>query len=278
MKKILAIASGAIMSSVILTGSTSAEEIKPKAANSASGKLTLVANGEDFVRQGFIAKDGWQIDFDRVYVNVSQVSAYQVPGSFDAETTADLTSLSEKPQVTLVDTPQTVDLAAGDADADPISISESEAIAGLYNALFWKVATADKNSPISGQTMVLQGKATKEGRTVDFDLKLNQPTAYLCGEFVGDERKGIVKQADSGEVEITFHFDHLFGDGERPPEDELNQKALGFQPLVDLTTEDRLQLDEDVLASELSPENYQKLTKAIAGLGHVGEGHCAISD
>ncbi|WP_353736712.1 hypothetical protein [Moorena sp. SIO2C4] len=38
-------------------------ETKPTAGN---GKLQFRANGEDFVRQGFVSKDRWQISFDRV--------------------------------------------------------------------------------------------------------------------------------------------------------------------------------------------------------------------
>ena len=29
-------------------------------------ETALVANGEDFVRQGFVSKDGWRISFDHV--------------------------------------------------------------------------------------------------------------------------------------------------------------------------------------------------------------------
>ena len=34
------------------------------------GTLVITANGEDFVRDGFVSEDGWQIDFDTVQVNV----------------------------------------------------------------------------------------------------------------------------------------------------------------------------------------------------------------
>ena len=47
------------------------------------GNLVLVAHGEDFVCQGFLAKDGWQIEFDRLEVSVSQVIAYEVNSDYD---------------------------------------------------------------------------------------------------------------------------------------------------------------------------------------------------
>ena len=31
------------------------------------GNLFLVANGEDFIREGFVSKDGWRLDFDRLH-------------------------------------------------------------------------------------------------------------------------------------------------------------------------------------------------------------------
>ncbi len=108
-------------------------------------------------------------------------------------------------------------------------------------------------------------------------LGFNRPIEYVCGEYVGDARKGIVKAGETGEVEATFHFDHIFGDNEAPADDALNLEALGFEPLADLASGNSLDLDESALSEELSPENYQKLTKAISGLGHVGEGHCAAS-
>ena len=36
-----------------------------------TGRLQFVANGEDFVRQGFVSKDGWAIGFDHVYINLA---------------------------------------------------------------------------------------------------------------------------------------------------------------------------------------------------------------
>ena len=35
--------------------------------DSEKGKLAIVANGEDLIREGFVSKDGWRIDFNKVY-------------------------------------------------------------------------------------------------------------------------------------------------------------------------------------------------------------------
>ena len=126
--------------------------------------------------------------------------------------------------------------------------------------------------------MQLVGQASKDGKTIDFNLGFNQPTEYVCGEFVGDLRQGFVEADSPGTVEMTFHFDHIFGDADAPPDDALNQDALGFQPLASLANNGQIQLNDGELANQLAPQDYQQLEKAIAGLGHVGEGHCVVTN
>lgn len=118
------------------------------------------------------------------------------------------------------------------------------------------------------------GTAEKNGETIPFTLQIDQEYAYTCGDFVGDERKGILTAGAVAEVEATFHFDHIFGDGEAPADDPINTGALGFQPLADLTDGEELIVDKATLESELSEERYNLFFKALIGLGHVGEGHC----
>lgn len=55
------------------------------ADESAAGSLVIRANGEDFVREGFVTKDGWEVSFDHVYVTLAEVTAYQSDPAFDAE-------------------------------------------------------------------------------------------------------------------------------------------------------------------------------------------------
>ena len=240
------------------------------------GTLNLVANGEDFVRQGFVTKDGWSISFDRVAVNLSDVTAYQIEAPFEPTEAAKIDTLEYQEKVSLLDTPEIVDLAEGEADAEPITVASLEVTPGFYNAVAWKIDTAGENSPLAGQTMELQGTASKDDRVVNFDISLNRPLQYLCGEYVGDERKGMVRSGEAGEVETTFHFDHIFGDGEASADDAINVDALGFAPLAQLASGDRLNIDDATLSQQLSPEDQEKLTKAVIGLGHVGEGHCAV--
>jgi hypothetical protein len=245
------------------------EKTASEPTNKETGTLQIRANGEDFIRQGFVSKDSWQIEFDRVYVTLADVTAYQSDPPFDPQSSK---SLAVKTQISFSE-PKTIDLAEGDEKAEPILIGEMQAPAGRYNALAWKMVPA-KTGEASGYPLVLQGKATKEGKNIDFILKIQPEMAFTCGDFVGDERKGILEKGQTADLEATFHFDHLFGDRETPPEDDLNQGALGFEPLAALAQEGKLEADTAVLKEKLSGADYTKLMEILPSLGHVGEGHC----
>ena len=272
MKKSFILLWGITCAAVILVGGSQHKN----AVAAKTGNLALVANGEDFVRQGFVSKDGWQINFDHVYVNFSNATAYSTESAYEPQKgdTKDIIEYQNK--VEFLDNSQTVDLATGEADAQPITVAKADVPEGFYNALSWKLSPAETGSAIAGNTIAVVGKASKDGETIDFNLGFDRSIEYICGEFVGDERQGIVAADTPATVEATFHFDHIFGDADTPSHVGLNQDALGFQPLAELASNGTLQLDNEELASQLSAEDYQKLSEAVTGLGHVGEGHCEM--
>ncbi|PSN17299.1 DUF4382 domain-containing protein [filamentous cyanobacterium CCP5] len=245
------------------------ESTAAETAADGTGTLVVRANGEDFVRQGFTTKDGWDVSFDHLYVTLADVTAYQADPAYEPEKDSEI---SAKEQVSLGD-PITVDLAEGDDAAEPIQVAEVEAPAGRYNALAWEMVPA-ASGPAEGYPLMLVGTATKAGETVDFTLKMSEELGFSCGDFVGEERKGILTAGETADVEATFHFDHLFGDGEAPPDDEINTGALGFDPLAALATDGQLEATSEDLEQQLSDEQYQTLLGILPSLGHVGEGHC----
>ena len=276
MNKIPLLFCGITLSSTMLISVNQKNTNKAIAADTKTGSLILVANGEDFVRQGFISKDGWEISFDHVYVNIADASAYSTASSFEPQKGDTKNSIDYQDKVNFLTEAKTTDLAAGGAEAKPIVVKKVDVAEGFYNALSWNISTADVDSAIAGKTMVLTGKAIKDGKTIDFNLGFNRPTEYICGEFIGDERLGMVAADTPSRVEATFHFDHIFGDRDTPIEDALNQDALGFQPIAELASNGTVDLDDTDLATQLSARDYQKLTEAVSGLGHVGEGHCEV--
>jgi len=216
----------------------------------AVGTLQINANGEDFVRQGFVSKDGWSINFNHVYITLADITAYQTDPPYDPHSGA---KINGKVQVSL-DKVYTVDLAEGGEDAPPILVDEvPDAPAGHYNAISWKMAKA-ASGPAAGYSLVMIGTAERDGQTADFTINVKEECGYSCGEYVGDERKGMVQEGGTADLEMTFHFDHIFGDAETPLDDELNLGALGFEPFAE--------------GGEVD------LNMAELHLGHVGEGHC----
>lgn len=263
-KQVLLLGSWALLASSILLGSS-----ETSATEENTGILQIRANGEDFVREGFVSKDGWQITFDKLYVNLAEVTAYQTEPPYNAQTGGQPEAL----ETVLLVREETVDLALGEETADPILVAEAPAAPGRYNALSWKMPKAAEG-PAAGYSLVAIATASKDGQTIPFTLKIDEEMQFTCGDFVGEERKGILQPGGKADLEATFHFDHLFGDGEAPPDDEINTGALGFAPLAALAEDGKLEADAVTLQQKLSPADYNQFKAILPSLGHVGEGHC----
>ncbi len=98
----------------------------------ATGTLEFYANGEDFVRQGFVSMDGWSIQFDHVYITLADITAYQTDPPYDPTTAASISG-----DVTVgIDGSYTIDLAEGGADAPRILVGTiSDVSVGHYNLI-----------------------------------------------------------------------------------------------------------------------------------------------
>lgn len=227
------------------------------APSHAAGKLGVFANGEDLATEGFVApeltKDGWQLVFDRIEVTLAGVAALQSDPPFDAEAGgAPVASVT----VPLGDgAPLTIDLTETDADGR-VLLATLEAPLGHYNAVVWSVVPAPRVDN-AGMSMVLAGTATRGGQTVDFTLTSDATHRYACGEYVGDARTGFLADGGTAEVELTFHLDHIFGRADKSPDDPMNLDAVGFDPFAG--------------------GGVQSIDLAGLHIGHVGEGHCAVT-
>jgi len=234
-----------------------------------TGSLLFTANGEEFIREGFICKDGWELSFDHAYVTLTSISAFQTDPPFDTEMGWEFENLVQV-QVDLAGV-HTVDLAA--PDADPALVGEVAGVpAGRYNTLYWELILAPIG-PAEGFVVLLVGTAEKDGEIINFSVGLDREVAILGGEYVGDERKGILQAGGSAEVEMTFHFDHLFGDYDEDPADEINLEALGFGPLAALAVNGTLEVSLSDLETMLSKDDFALLVAVMTHLAHVGEGH-----
>ncbi|MEM7802011.1 MAG: DUF4382 domain-containing protein [Chloroflexota bacterium] len=234
-----------------------------------TGELEIRANGEDFVRQGFVSKDGWEIAFDHVYVHLTDIAAYQTDPPYNA-------SDGNVPEGTAIELDEmfVLDLAEGDANADTILIGGSDAAPiGQFNAVSWEMSPATEGD-IGGQTIQMVGSANKDGEEIAFVINVDESYGYACGEFVGDERKGFIEEGSLGDVELTFHFDHIFGDFDTDQGEAINVSAVGFDPFAALASGGQLDISYSDLEAQMSTEDFEKLANNLQTLGHVGEGHC----
>lgn len=259
---------GLMTLSLVAPGCTDAESAQSPATGDqgGTGTLVFVANGEEFAREGLRSVDGWDITFDHAYVTLADMRAVHTDPPYEAEDGGEITGEAE---VTLAG-PVTVDLAA--ADADPAEVGRVDAAEGHYNALEWSMVGAE-SGPAEGYSVVFVGQATKDGEVVDFTLRFDADLRYRGGDYVGDDRKGIVRDGESAEIEMTFHFDHFFGSDEEDADAEMNEGALGFGPLAALATDSSLDADLADLQAGLSAEEYNKIEEFLVHFGHVGEGH-----
>lgn len=230
------------------------------------GIMTFRANGEDFVKAGFVSKDGWNITFENIYLSLSDIIAYQTAPPYNPHSEEEIFSNNK----ILLNDNFIVDLAEGEENAIPVFVGEVNNVpVGHYNAISWQV-----NPEISGNSLVLIGIAEKNSEAIHFTININQIYEYRCGEFVGDVRKGFFDSDNKADLEMTFHFDHIFGDNGTPLDDDLNQMAVGFEPFAKIATDGVLEVSLIELKNDFSEEIYQKFLSSLLTLGHVGEGHC----
>ena len=233
----------------------------------ATGSLAIYANGEDFVRDGFTSVDGWDINFDHLYVNIKNINAFQSETGYDASVGGD--PFSNTKSVSSVSGDFLVDLTQDRSTGEPVLIHTITSVeAGHFNSVLWEMSSNDYPA------YQLIGTASKDGETITFDISITENQSFACGEFVGDERKGFVNADETGELELTFHLDHIFGDADSEMTSKINEGALGFQPLADIAENGTLTVTSSDLATLFSTDDYDTFNYTIANLGHVGEGHC----
>lgn len=225
----------------------------------ARGTLVFTANGEDFITDGFTSKEGWNLTFDHVYVNLADIQSYS-PES------RNLKAAPEGPYL--------VDLAGRREGKTSKEVTVLEnCTAGNYQSLRFSLKQLGKGE-YKGYSIILQGKGEKEGKTVPFTIKLNEELTFDGREgYVGDSIKGLLEKGGRSDVEMTFHFDHLFGDVESGADDHVNSGSPGFALFLDYEKNGEIDVAQDEMKDN---RLYPVLIGAIETLGHLGEGHCEV--
>lgn len=226
---------------------------------SGKGTLAFTANGEEFIAEGFTSKEGWDLSFEKVLVNLTGVEAYH-PEISDLSVTIDEDYL--------------VDLKDSFGPEPSVSVTSVKKVpAGNYQSLRFSLKQMS-SGPHKGYSVVLSGTARKEGETLPFLIKISEELTFDGREgYVGDTIKGLVEPGQASSVEMTFHFDHIFGDASSGPEEHVNSHSPGFDLFLDYKKEGRIEVTQEEMKSH---ESYTLLMGAIESLGHLGEGHCEV--
>jgi len=222
------------------------------------GRLQFYANGEELIVAGFkyphLTKDGWELNFEHVYVTLTEITAWQSKPPYDAHKGGNIKGVKKVALPGI----HTVDLTKGTLQNPAVLVGELTGVpSGHYNTISWRMAKAT-SGPAKGYSLLVTGSAKKNGKIIPFRIVSDNECEYRCGEFVGDVRKGFVGKGSVADLEMTFHFDHVFGRADEPLNSEMNKAAFGFEPF----------------AGKSSAPRVIKLS--AIHLGHVGEGHCAF--
>ena len=226
--------------------------------------LDVMVNGEAFAEAGMLSKDGWQISFDEVTVTVGEVTVSGAPSDAEGDPVEVPWSLGEEGSET---PPGFVAVSLQDG---PVKLGPQEVPVGTYNQVQWQWG-ADATAAIA-----LKGTAVQGDQSIPFNLRFPGEFQANCGDYVGDERKGIVTADSGGEVELTLHLDHMFGDGDSPPNDEINTKSFGFNPFLETASEEGIVVTPATWESWGTPALRQSLKDVLISMPHVGEGHCDV--
>lgn len=216
--------------------------------------LVFFANGEEFIKDGFVSKDGWKLKFDTVIVNISNPFAYN-------------NNLSASLKGNFA-----INLVTNNNEAGLKRIGEVNMLgSGNYKSLKFGISKISSGE-FKGYSIILKGNASKDSINKTFLIKLNEEILFDGKEgYVGDIPRGILKSNDTANLELTFHFDHIFGDFNSPLTEHVNTGSVGFEFFNQFSSDSNIVISQDEL---LKDKNYKILVDGIKTLGHLGEGHC----
>ena len=278
------------------------------------GTIEFHANGEGFVADGFISEDGWAISFDNVYVSIASPTAYQIvqneeikkrhaghPHSNIPEGSAHATLegnyfLDLKRNTGSIFTIGSVtNRPVGNYNYLNFSIKNISA-GNEYTSLLNSGDTTDP-SEYTGYSLIMIGDAQHidTGTEINFTIKIAQEINFSnCGPLLDLDEDGIadgvLASGATASTQLTFHFDHIFGDyeegtGSYPVDEEImSYWGVGFNYFMNvaglandggtytmnITQEDMKSAANNALMNAL----YFQFTETMKTVGHAGEAHC----
>ncbi len=283
------------IAALVLSISSCGTDEKDESSQDKLGTLEFVANGEDFARNGFVSEDGWNISFDHVYATIYGPTAYQVPEEEQSNPAPVLmhaghphAEIPEGSAHVALTGYYIVDLAQG---TEPAPLGELDAKIGNYNRVNFELKPVDGSAGdahyvactkedfanYTDYSLVFIGTATKDDQTINFTIKITKDIIFSdCGP---NGTAGVVAEGGRGIAEITFHFDHIFGDANAGPADtddpeSVNYMAVGFDYFARFAQDGTLDITDTELGEQLSGTEFMKFIDVLYTIGHSGEAHC----
>jgi hypothetical protein len=228
------------------SGTGSSPSVNPSSNPSPSDDVTLTESLylDELLQQGFTSKDFWQIRFEHLYI------------TFDGKG-------------------RTIDLSDGDEPLGTIlsqwqgnetsTNQEGNATKAKSGQLSGRIIKAT-SGPSQGYGIYFQGKAYRESNRVSFTLKFEQDFRVKCSA------PGAAKS--KSDAALSLRLENLFGDARLPATGNVNQTALGFDPLAELAEKETLVIDMATLRQRLSPESFATLEKQLGQLIYLGDQSC----
>jgi hypothetical protein len=222
-----------------------------------SGKsIKVFASAEEIANSGFTTVDGWDITISSLLVSLSDITLIDADGVETGSQDNFVTELINQDESLLVPVTEITGLKGDNYPGIGFSITQSDV------------------EPMDGHSMVITGIAEQGDVEQPFIIQIDNQINWKCTEgYVGDVLKGYISDSGSGEHEITFHIDHIFGDSELDEESHVNTAAVGFSFFLPGLIENDGVVNSSYLEKTSSEEDFMKFTKTVSNLGHSGEGH-----
>jgi hypothetical protein len=251
-----------------------------------TGTVAVTITGEEAATEGLPFTedgetiefaDGWAVTFDHYVVVVGNFAAGDVRE--EEKHIVDLATLTGDPPSLAVH--ELVDVPAGRQPFEFELPAGDDTLVALND-----IPTDVLDRMKGGLTYFVSGTATKDARTVTFEMPLANPTRNANCTNGDDDKDGVVVTAGATtEAEITIHVEHVFFDtlGVEDP-------ALVFEPLAALAGDDDALTAAELAAAPVDPTIYDRgtftadnmlafIAASAASQGHLnGDGLCTVTD
>ncbi|MDV2998657.1 MAG: hypothetical protein N5P05_000263 [Chroococcopsis gigantea SAG 12.99] len=196
--------------------------------------VSLTIEADNTIKNGLTSKDGWKLQFHHLYVTIAKMKP-AANMSYEKN--------HGNNTITLVEVPTTIDIISPRTPSLKSSENKTHAV-------------------------IINGVATKDDRRIEFTLSFDRERDYICDRLT--KGNNYLAPQPPQQIDTSLGFERLFGNAERAASDTINQNAIGFQPLANLSRNQSLNLDEASL------KTYLPLTQNLTNVNNISDNNCNL--